>query len=34
MTDEEIYKLDIPECSDYTFEVGKKGVIKIEQDKK
>ena len=27
-----IYKLDIPECSDYTFEVGEKGVIKIEQD--
>jgi len=27
-----IYKLEIPECSDYAFEVGKKGVIKIEED--
>ena len=27
-----IYKLVIPECPNYTFEVGKKGVIKIEQD--
>lgn len=27
-----IYKLVIPECSDYTFEAGKRGVIKIEQD--
>jgi len=27
-----IYKLDIPECSNYTFEVGEKGVIRIEED--
>jgi len=27
-----IYKLDIPECSNYTFEIGKYGVIKIEED--
>lgn len=27
-----IYKLDIPECSNYDFEVGKKGVIRIEED--
>ena len=27
-----IYKLDIPECSSYTYEVGTKGVVKIEQD--
>ena len=27
-----IYKLDIPECSNYTFEVGEHGVIKIEED--
>ena len=27
-----IYKLDIPECSNYTFEVGDKGVIRIEED--
>lgn len=27
-----IYKIDIPECSNYTYEVGEKGVIKIEQE--
>ncbi len=27
-----IYKLDIPECSNYTFEVGEKGVIRIDED--
>lgn len=27
-----IYKLDIPECSNYTFEVGERGVIRIEED--
>lgn len=28
----EIFKLAIPECFEYTFEVGKRGVIKIEED--
>lgn len=27
-----IYKLDIPECSSHTYEVGTKGVVRIEQD--
>lgn len=27
-----IYKIDVPECSSYTYEVGMKGVVKIEQD--